>query len=173
MPLKPPRADDSWVRVFHADRAGYIGFGLIFLFVVGMAVVVVVRDTRPATMVVLGLCVAAAVMTWVWLRSFEIRITNDELVFRSLLGGEQRTRHDQILKVRLGLDLSGRGGILRLSIEARGGGQTPPMAINAKVFSREAIRAVLELGERVATVDSGGLEDGIVMRAARRRKPGE
>ena len=42
-------------------------------------------------------------------------------------------------------------------------------SINAKVFRQDAVRAVLDLGKQVATVDSGGLEDGLMKRAVGKR----
>lgn len=102
----------------------------------------------------------------IWLAAFEIRISDDELRLRSLFGGVKRISHDDIRNVRLGFDLRSNGGPLRLFIEPKIN-NIPTISINAKVFSREAIRAVLDLGARVATVDAGGLEDGVVARAGR------
>jgi hypothetical protein len=56
---------------------------------------------------------------------------------------------------------------MRLVIEPRDNSDAREMDINAKVFSREAIDALLDLGARVAEVDDGGLRDGIVMRSLR------
>lgn len=39
--------------------------------------------------------------------------------------------------------------------------------INAKVFSRAAIDAVLDLGAHVAEADDGGLRGGIVLKSLR------
>jgi hypothetical protein len=58
---------------------------------------------------------------------------------------------------------------LQLVIESRGGGGRV-LSINAKVFSKAAIDAVLDLGARVAEADDGGLRDGVVMRTLRERK---
>jgi hypothetical protein len=83
-----------------------------------------------------------------WLFSFRMVLTATEVTFRSLFRGRQSIRHDEIKRVRLSWSL-------------RGGARGP------KVFSREAIDALLDLGARVAEVDDGGLRDGIVMRSLR------
>jgi hypothetical protein len=110
---------------------------------------------------------AVFIAVLIWLAVFEIRITDDELRLRSLFGGVRRIKHSEIRNVRLGFGLRSNGGPLRLFIE-RNLGDVPTVSINAKVFSRDAIRAVLDLGERVAMADSAGLEAGIAMRAIRK-----
>lgn len=104
-----------------------------------------------------------------WAATFRIEITDTELVFRSLIGGTKRIAHADIQKIRLGTDLSGRGGILRLFVKTKDR-KAREISINAKVFTSEAVRAVLDLGAQVATADSGGLQDGIVMRTGRKRR---
>ena len=92
-------------------------------------------------------------------------------LFRSLFRGEKSIRHDQIRRVRLIWILQGRArGPLRLVIEPRDRSGARELDINAKVFSRAAIDAVLELGARVADADDGGLRDGVVMRTLREWK---
>lgn len=105
----------------------------------------------------------------IWAATFRIEITATELVFRSLIGGTKRVAHADIQKIRLGVDLTGRGGILRLFVKLKDR-NAREISINAKVFTSEAVRAVLDLGNRVATADSGGLEDGLVMKPARKRR---
>lgn len=112
--------------------------------------------------IVSGLCLA-------WLISFRIVITQTELIFRSLFRGRQSIKHDEIKKVRLAWKFwRTRKGPLRLIVEPRDGGNIKKeLDINAKVFSRAAIDAVLDLGARVAEADDGGLRDGIVLKSIR------
>lgn len=106
----------------------------------------------------------------IWAKAFEIRITDDELVFRSLFGGTRRIALADIRAIRLSVDVSGKGGILQLLVGSKDrNAQT--MSINAKVFTSEAVRAVLDLGKQVSTSDSGDLDDGILMRTVRKRPP--
>ena len=104
-----------------------------------------------------------------WLISFQIAITSDEIIFRSLFRGKKRIRHDEIKMVRLTWSLWSRKmrGTMRLIIEPREGSRVKQLDINAKVFSQKAIDAVLEIGARVAEADDGGLRDGIVLKSLR------
>jgi hypothetical protein len=101
-----------------------------------------------------------------WLISFRIVITKTELIFRSLFRGNQRIKHDEIKKVRLAWKFwRTRKGPLRLIVEPREDSEMKKqLDINAKVFSRAAIDAVLDLGARVAEADDGGLRDGIILK---------
>lgn len=125
-----------------------------------------------------GFAVALTVSGFIlaWLLSFRIVLTETEVQFRSLFRGRESIRHDQIKKVRLTWSLRWRArGPMRLVIEPRDGSSGGELSVNAKVFSRAAIEAVLAVGARVADVDDGGLRDGVVLRAVRkwkqRRKP--
>ena len=44
------------------------------------------------------------------------------------------------------------------------------MSINARVFSKAAVIAVLDLGKRIAESDDGGLLDGIAMKIFREQR---
>ena len=105
-----------------------------------------------------------------WLYSFRIVITPTEVRFRSLFRGQQSIRHDQIQRVRLTWRFWNRTrGPLQLVVQPRiGGGHE--LSINAKVFPKAAIDAVLDLGARVAEADDGQLREGVVMRTFRRWK---
>jgi hypothetical protein len=106
-----------------------------------------------------------------WLFNFRIVITPTEIRFRSLFRGQQSIRHDQIQKVQLAWNLWSRTrGPLQLVIEPRLDSGARKLTINAKVFSKSTINAVLELEARVAEADDGGLRDGIVMRTLRNWK---
>jgi hypothetical protein len=101
-------------------------------------------------------------------------LTPTEVIFRSLFGGSQSIRHEQIKIVRLTFSLKQRTrGPFRLVIEPRHGSGVRKLDINAKVFSMAAIDAVLNLGARVAEADDGGLRDGIFMKKLREWKHGK
>ena len=104
-----------------------------------------------------------------WLISFQIAITSDEIIFRSLFRGKKSIRHNEIKMVRLTWNLWSRKmrGPMRLVIELRAGSDARRLDINAKVFSQKAINAVLELGARVAEADDSGLRYGIVLKSLR------
>lgn len=113
---------------------------------------------------------AVSGFAFAWLFCFRIVITPTEIHFRSLFRGQQTIRHDQIRKVLLAWNY-GRGiqGPLQLVIEPLSDDERK-LRINAKVFSREAINSVLDLGAQVAEADDGGLRDGVIMRTARKWK---
>jgi len=103
-----------------------------------------------------------------WLFSFRIVITPTELTFRSLFRGQQTLKHEEIKIVRFTWKFwQTKKGPLRLVVEPRDGSTKAKLEINAKVFSREAINAVLDLGARVGQADDGGLRDGIVLKTLR------
>jgi hypothetical protein len=167
--------------VFRAARSAYIVMHALFgtfLIVWIYGFFFIHRDIGK----IAAMWAAIYALVLYWLHRFEVLITGDELIrrlnrtdshcmssFRSLFG-ERRIRHDEIAMVRLGFDLSHGGGPLRLFVESKNEPNVRAMSINSKVLSREAIRAVLDLGKRVARADSGGLEDGLVMRAVRKRR---
>ena len=117
------------------------------------------------------IAIAVSGFGFAWLFSFRIVITPTEIRFRSLFRGQQSIRHDQIQKVQLTWNLQSRTrGPLQLIIEPRSSSSLHELSINAKVFSKAAIAAVLDLGARVAEADDGGLRDGVVLRTLRERK---
>ena len=117
------------------------------------------------------IAIVATAFGFAWLISFRIVITPTELIFRSLFRGKRSIKHDEIKKVHLVWNF--RQAIrppMQLIVEPREGKKMKELAINAKVFSRAAIDAVLDLGARVAEADDGGLRDGIVLKTLRDRK---
>lgn len=152
-------------RVFRADLHTYVAM----TFIGGVPTVygTWVALQKPAAWELTVVAAAFYVFLLVWTGTFRIEITDTELLFRSIIGGTKRIAHGEIQKIRLGIDFSGRGGILRLCVTTR---NAEELSINAKVFSREAVRAVLDLGERVASADSGGLQNGVVARASGKRR---
>jgi hypothetical protein len=114
------------------------------------------------------LIVSGAVI--IWLTSYRITITPTELRYRNLFGSRS-IRRDQIKMVRLQRVSNTRGPPSpQLVVEPRPDSGAKDMIINAKVFSKAAVIAVLDLGKRVAESDDGGLLDGIVMKTLRERK---
>jgi len=117
------------------------------------------------------IAVVVSGFAFAWLFSFRIVLTPTEVVFRSLSRGQRSIRHDQIKSVRLTWNLQRRTrGPMRLVIEPRDGSGARELDINAKVFSRAAIDAVLDLGARVDEADDGGLRDGVTARTLRESK---
>lgn len=153
-------------QVFRASPSSYLIMGGILggIFAFTLWATLFTHPSFWKGAATFGLAFAFALL---WLGAFEIRIGDGELRLRSLFGGVKQIACDEILGVRLGFDLRTNGGPLRLFVEQKNGSTT---SINAKVFSREAIRAVLDLGESRARADAADLEDGVVMRAVRRRR---
>ncbi|HZR19736.1 MAG TPA: hypothetical protein VFE51_20795 [Verrucomicrobiae bacterium] len=126
---------------------------------------------RKIDLTALAFAIGSSGLAFAWLFSFRIALTSSEVRFRSLFRGQQSIRHDQIQRVRLTWSLRrGLRGPLRLVIEPRTGSAFRELDINAKVFSRAAIKAVLDLGTRVAESDDGGLRDGVVVKGLRKWK---
>jgi hypothetical protein len=122
-------------------------------------------------LVALSIAIAVSGFGFAWLACFCITITPTELIFRSLFRGSCSLKYNDIKKVRLAWKLwRSRKGPLSLIVEPHEDSQKKVLDINAKVFSREAIDAVLDLGARVAEADDGGLRDGIVLKTLHDRK---
>jgi hypothetical protein len=115
----------------------------------------------------LAIAIITSCFGFAYLISLRIVITPTELAFRNLFRGNQRIKHSEIKRLRLAWIRRSGKGPLRLFVEPREGSLKKEMDINAKVFSRKAIRAVLDLGARVAEAEDGGLQDGIVMKYVR------
>lgn len=131
------------VTVFCADRGGYIGFGIIFVMFGGMMGWIVTKDPRPATVTLMASIIVAAGTTLVWLRAFRIEITPTAVVYRSLAVRRTVNRRD-IRAVSSSVEplASPWGPTVRLTLTIA---HEPPLVINAKVFSRDAARALGEL----------------------------
>jgi hypothetical protein len=87
-----------------------------------------------------------SLLGFAWLLSFQIELTPSEIIFRSLFRGRRRIRNDQIKKVSLTCDFRKRtSGPLQLIVEPRDH-SIQQLKINAKVFSRAAVDAVLKRG---------------------------
>ena len=149
-------------KTFRAARS-YAVLGAVFggLFAVTVYATIFADESFWRAAATFG---AAFLLVILWLAALEIRITEDELVFRSLFGGVRRARLSDIRRVRVGFDLGKHGGPLRLIVELRDR-SLPTMSINEKVFTLEAIRAVLDLAEDGGTEDSRELDEGVVKRA--------
>lgn len=155
-------------RRYRAGVHGYFVFSAIFGGLTALAVWDAIRRD-PSFWEAVTLFSALWIFVTVWLAAFEIRITDDQLIFSALFGGTKRIQHSEIRKISLRFDLSGWGGPLGLWVHPKDR-KRKKSSINAKVVRQEAIRAVLDLGERVANADSRGLEDGIVMKTIRKRR---
>lgn len=139
--------------------------GIVGVYAVWVAVV-----KNPAAWQVAVAAALLYVVLIVWALAFRIQITDTELVFRSLFSGTQRIAHENIGLIKLNFSFGHGGGPLRLIVESRAAPGQVAMAINAKVFSSRAVRAVLNLGKHAATARSGELEEGVVMGVIRRRR---
>ncbi len=138
---------------FRASRGGYVGFGIIFAYAIGMMAVIITHDPRPGSWLVLLLVAAAACFVWAWLRAFRLEISETALVYTTL-----RTRRvvglEQIQSVDLSVEpfASPTGPTVRLTLSLNS--DEEPLIINAKVFDKSAVRAVFALAPGA---DRGGL----------------
>jgi hypothetical protein len=129
------------VQVFAADRSGYIGFGVILGTATSFAVVVLWHERSIDTVLLLLTCISVSCLTFYWLRAFRITIGTDTLTYSSMM--EMRTVPlTAIRTISFGYKLFEKpfGPTVQLILTL--GNESPPVIINAKVFSREAIAAV-------------------------------
>lgn len=138
-------------QVFRAGPGGFIGFGIILGYLTILAVVFLVQHVTSGTVLFLVTCVGATLFVWRWLRVFMIEIWPTALRYRSL--SQDRTiERAAITAARLSVEpfKDSLGPAVRLTVYVRSG--EPPLIINAKVFSRAAIKAVRELVSAFETV---------------------
>jgi len=159
-------------RRFRADVGGYFfALGLSSFF----GVVFVILGFREHRLLMAGCEVSIAVAMWtfatLWITRFEIQIGNGEVVFSSLFGGRTAIPIVAIAKAELKWEVgNGMQGPLRLIVTPQRGSGFHRLSINAKVFSRDAIKAALDVAKIHGSADDGDLLEGVVMRAARRRR---
>jgi hypothetical protein len=150
----------------HVFALGLSSFFAILLAVIGFFEPKLWMTVRETT---IGVVICAVAFAWV--RRFEIRITETELVFRSLFGGTERMTIEDVGKAELKWETgTGLQGPLRLVITPTKLSSQNRISINAKVFSRKAVVSVLDIARRNAQAGDSALLDGIVMRAAWNRR---
>ncbi|HEY2093325.1 MAG TPA: hypothetical protein VGJ81_15705 [Thermoanaerobaculia bacterium] len=132
------------MKIYRAATSTYVVFAIIFAIPAG-AFALKWRYVQ-AREIVAVIAVAAAIC-FLWIVSFRIVITDSTLTFRSLFSTADIPRAS-IRRSRVVVRVGPFTGPLRLVVKvdraAAIEGRTE-IDINAKVFSRDAIRAVLEL----------------------------
>lgn len=107
------------------------------------------------------------ILAQAWLAAFQIRVTEHEVQIRSLFGGRRCFRIDEIEEISLQFKIEPWRGPLRLRFHLKSQPAGDELSINARVFPKEAIDELLEFGKRVADSDTGGLDQGVVVRFLR------
>ncbi len=125
-------------HVYRAAISTYLVFGVIFAI---PAVLMVSRWRDPGARQIFAMVVAAAFVCFAWIARFRIVITEETLHFRSLFASASVPRRS-IEAAHVTVRPSRFKGPIRLVVNYDGGGE---IEINAKVFSLEAIAAVLAL----------------------------
>lgn len=157
-----PKISDTLMKKYRADLPAWIFIGGLSSF---PWFIFWVNSARGIDLTALAIAIATSGFGFIWLFSFRIIITPTEINFRSLFRGEQALKIDEIKTVRLVWKFwQARKGPLRMLVEPRDRNAAHLLEINAKVFSKKAIDAVLELGAHVGEADDGGLRDGIVLK---------
>jgi hypothetical protein len=132
------------MQSYRAAASTYVVFAIIFA-IPGSAFALKWRYIQAREIVAI-IAIAATICLW-WIVSFRIVITESTLTFRSLFRNDKIPRAS-IRRSRVAVRVGPFTGPLRLVVKvdrtAAIAGRTE-IDINAKVFSREAIRAVLAL----------------------------
>ena len=118
----------------------YVVFVVIFCV---MAVPLMTRLHDPGAQKILAMVLAGALAVFIWLHRFRIQITDSEIVFKSLFGGTQRISRSETADAHVKIKVGPTNGPLRLIVQPRRGSSSKPIEINAKVFSRDTIQAVI------------------------------
>jgi len=137
---------DDGGEIYRADRYGYVGFGVIFGFLISATLVMIVAEQGGEALYALAVFVAAAVYVFVWLRSFRLEIGPESLRYKTLWSDRTVSMAD-IVKVKFDNAYLATyfGPVVRLTVHLRTP-DAPPLVINAKIFSRRAVARVLQLG---------------------------
>ncbi|HEV8433915.1 MAG TPA: hypothetical protein VGR95_10920 [Thermoanaerobaculia bacterium] len=116
----------------------YVVFGVMF---VPFMAALLFRWRDPGARQIFVMIAVAAVFCVTWIARFRIVITEHTVEFRRIFTSSTLPRA-AIRSARITFRASASRGPLRLVVTSDGGGE---IDINAKVFSREAIAAVLAL----------------------------
>jgi hypothetical protein len=128
---------------FKADLLAWlVAVCLPGLFFVLFAIMAAAERGWGPRLGLIGLGLSVVLFGAAWVASFEIVLAPD-----SLFSGRRTIRRSDIMGVRFAWEIgNGLQGPLRVVIEPRSAGQRS-LSINAKVFSREAISAVVDLAD--------------------------
>jgi len=147
---RPARVNnpESGVSVYKAAKRGYIGFGIIFGFLVVATFTISIYDRGGDAVYALLTILVAAAFVFVWLSKFRLEVAEDYLRYETLWS-ERIVPLADIGKVDFDPAYFATyfGPVVRLIVHVRGRGN-PPLVINAKVFSRSAVRHIMQLADR-------------------------
>ncbi len=141
---------------FRAARSSLIALEACVAVPFGICLAAAVHSPHlwPAVL----LCATTGVFLSVWLLSFRLEVQDDQITYRSLLGGRRSLAWHEVATARI------EGGAasladawkptFRLIIQPKPGVAAPPLTINLKVFTRSQIRQLLDvLSARVSSAD--------------------
>jgi hypothetical protein len=142
-------------KTFKTAPSAYAVFGIILGIPTACIVSMMLMRTTLSAVLGVVTCVAAIGFVFAWLRSFRVTITPTELTYHSLTQHRSIERQ-KIRSVKFSVEpLKGASDpTVRITITASG--ETEPLLINAKVFGRDAVAAILRLDPSRASSPAAG-----------------
>ena len=124
-------------------------FTIIWSVLALMGVAALCKTGQPSLWQPVAICVRAGIFAAVWLSRYRLEFADDSLAYRSLFSRERRMNRSEIVFA----DFAERTGpfespltfVIRTASEAE-------IRVNARVFSREAVRALVGLAATSRTV---------------------
>ena len=124
-------------------------FTIIWSVLALMGVAALCKTGQPSLCQPVAICVGAGIFAAVWLSRYRLEFADDSVAYRSLFSRERRMNRSEIVFA----DFAERTGPfespLTFVIRTASGAE---IRVNARVFSREAVRALVGLAATSRTV---------------------
>jgi hypothetical protein len=133
-----------------AARSTYLVFGVISTIICGAPIAITVdnwlhrRFELPSDAAILFFFTIAFLLAFIWVRRFQILVSDNELSYRTLFGGTRKIPLSEVESAETILSVGNLfGPVYRLVIKSKHAAQ--PIVINMKIFSRIDLQNLLTI----------------------------
>lgn len=123
--------------------SSYVVFAVICGPFIAASIVAVAVSAQLTWLKMTAVSTGALALSFIWLRRFRLLITADTVTYTSLLGGQRRITRADIIVADFVESTGATESPLTFVLRTRDGTE---LRINAKVFSLEAVQALVDLG---------------------------
>jgi hypothetical protein len=142
------------IKIIRPSKSGYITFGCIAG--VPMIIGIVAAFKSISALWIVGICLLGMITAWMWISTYEIRISDKEIIFKSFFGGTRSMKITEVDNAKITRfsyqtqkEILGPPNQLRVFPHFVAGLQA--ISINAKVFSRKDLKYLVEFLKKKET----------------------